>query len=111
MMKSTDRRNSRYIQGGTTDLFANRIGFWQRRTFPKHETDVKFVIDARCDQKPWLVAHDKYGDVELMWFVLQYNTILDVTTEFVAGKTISLPIPSRVFMDLLSGNANSINNR
>jgi len=101
-MKSTNRRNSRYVQGGSTDVFKERLGFWQRRALPKHQTDVAYTIDARCDKKPWLVAHDKYGDVELMWFVLQYNTILDVTTEFVAGKTILLPTPSRLFMDLLS---------
>jgi hypothetical protein len=109
--KSTDRRNSRYIQGGTTDLFNNRIGFWQRNKFPKHETDISFTIDSKSDRRPWIVAHNFFGDVELMWFVLQYNTILDVDTEFVAGKIISLPTPSRLFMDLLSSNASSINKK
>ena len=111
MAKSTDRQNSRYIQGGTTDLFANRIGFWQRRKFPKHESDTTLVIDARYDRKPWLVAHDKYNDVELMWFILQYNTILDINTEFVAGKVLKLPTQTRLFMDLLSRGTNSVNKR
>lgn len=107
-MNSLKRRNSRYVQGGTTDKFANRLGFWQRRTFPKHDTDEIFTLDAKYQGKPWLLAHDKYQDVELMWFILQYNTILDVDTEFVAGKQLRLPTASRLFMDLLSREASSI---
>lgn len=102
------RRNSRYVQGGTTQRFANRLGYWQRRVFPRHDTDEVFTLDVKYDRKPWLLAYDKYRNVELMWLVLQYNTILDVETEFVAGKEIRLPTATRVFMDLLSNNPTSL---
>ena len=108
MIKSTDRQNSRYVQGGQTDQFSNRVGFWQRRKFQKHQSDLIITIDARYDRKPWLVAYDKYNDVELMWFVLQYNTILDINTEFVVGKTIQIPTKSRLYIDILSRGTGSV---
>lgn len=102
MIKSTNRSRSRYVQGGDTEVKANRLGYWQRRIFPKNDTDEVYIIEAKYDRKPWLLANDKYRDVELMWLILQYNTILDINTEFVAGREIRLPTATRVFMDLLS---------
>jgi len=100
--KSTNRRRSRYVQGGVTELKANKLGFWDKKKLPKDNTDQLYTISSKYSKKPWLLAHDKYGDVQLMWFILQYNTILDIETEFVAGKVISLPTTSRLKIDLLS---------
>ena len=100
--RSTDRRNSRYVQGGSTDQFPDRLGFWVRRAFPQDNTDEFFTLTPRYDRRPWLLAFDKYHEVELMWFILQYNTILDINTEFVTGKVILLPTATRVRIDLLS---------
>jgi len=102
MISSLNRRNSRYVQGGSTEQFADRLGYWQRRIFPMDETDEIYVIEAKYHKRPWLLAHDKYQDVELMWIILQYNTILDVDTEFVTGREIRLPTATRLFMDILT---------
>lgn len=102
MISSLRRQNSRYVQGGETERFADRLGYWQRRIIPKHDTDEVFTLEAKYDRKPWLLAHDKYQDVELMWVILQFNTILDIETEFVAGRELRLPTSTRLFMDILS---------
>ena len=102
MTRSTDRRNSRYVQGGTTDQFPNRLGVWVRRSFPEDNSDEFVTLTPRYDKRPWLLAFDKYQDAQLMWFVLQYNTILDVNTEFVTGKVMRLPTATRLRIDLLS---------
>lgn len=102
MISSLTRQHSRYVQGGDTQKFADRIGYWQRRIIPRHDTDETIILEAKYDRKPWLLAHDKYQDVELMWVILQYNTILDIETEFVAGVELRLPTATRLFMDILS---------
>jgi hypothetical protein len=90
------------VQGGSTEVKATRLGYWQRRIFPLHDSDQFYTIEPKYDRKPWLLANDKYQDVELMWVILQYNTILDIDTEFVVGKVLRLPTSNRLFMDLLS---------
>lgn len=101
-MKSIDRRTSRYVQGGTTEVFQDRLGFWTRDIFEFDSTDEIIILDARYHKRPWLLANDKYRDVSLTWFILQYNSILDVNTEFVDGAQIRIPIASRLFTGMLT---------
>lgn len=93
--------NSRYIKGGTSVIMKDRIGWWNRTIFEKSADDFQLVIGPKYHKRPHLVAFDIYGKSELMWFVLQYNNIIDVTTEFVEGVSITLPLPRRVQMNLL----------
>lgn len=102
MARSVDRMYSRYSYGGSSGVFEDRTGFWQRQIYPKHDSDIKIEIDSRYHKRPWLVAHDKYRNSELMWFILQYNNILDVEEEFVMGKTIVIPTLTRLYMEILS---------
>lgn len=102
MTNSLNRPNSRYVQGGTTEQFANRLGFWDRKLFPIDVTDTIITLEAKYHRRPWLVAHDFYRDSSLTWFVLQYNTILDIDEEFVTGAKIQLPTPFRLRVGLLS---------
>ncbi len=102
MTKSTQRKNSRYVQGGITDSTADKLGFWDRAIMPKSDTDEVITLDSKYQYSPWLLAHEKYGTVELMWFIFQYNNILDPATEFVAGKKIRLPLSCRVQIELLN---------
>jgi hypothetical protein len=99
---SVNRPKSRYSQGGTTEVLKNRIGYWDRRVFPTDSTDIVITLDNQYHRKPWLVAYDVYKDVELMWFILQYNNILDVDTEFVTGTVLRLPTTYRLRIGLLS---------
>lgn len=101
MANSTDKRNSRYVQGGVTDRYSQRLGWWERNIFEWQDDDVVIEITAEYHQRPDKVAYDMYGNRDLIWLVLQYNTILDVTTEFVVGKTIRLPTQSRTSREIL----------
>ena len=92
---------SRYLKGGQTVMWQDKLGWWERKTFTTNVDDVKLVIGPKYHQRPHLVANDIYGKPDLMWFILQYNNIVDVTTEFVEGITITLPTPRRVQMELL----------
>lgn len=102
MIKSTQRHKSRYTQGGTTDITADKLGFWDRFIMPKSDTDNIVILNPKYQHAPWLLAHEYYGSVELMWFIFQYNNILDPSTEFVAGAKIRLPSSSRVQLELLN---------
>lgn len=83
--------NTRYEKGGTVDS----SGFWTRKTFVKSPDDLKITISKKYDRKPDLLAFDLYENPGLMWFVLQYNDIVNPYAEFVEGANITLPSPNR----------------
>jgi hypothetical protein len=99
--KSTDRQYSRYTIGGSVEQNGNLLGFWKRKDYQYDETDELFTITEQYNKRPWLLSHAKYGTVELMWFILDYNNIINPDEEFVTGKVIRLPKPNRLFVDLL----------
>lgn len=101
--KSTEFSRSRYVHGGTTDVYPNRLGWWRRRTLPKSDDDIFITINARYAKRPWMVADDYYSDHNYEWMILQYNSILDVNVEFVVGKVIRIPTPQRLGLEILSG--------
>lgn len=100
--KSTDQRNSRYVQGGSTDIFKNRLGWWERNIYINRTSDIDYEITQKFHLRPDLVAKQLYGTTALMWLVLQYSNIVDINTEFVAGKIIKLPAPERVATTFLN---------
>ena len=95
---SVKKRHSRLLQGGTTDVFANRLGWWERRdNIPQDQIDdVKFTITKRYEHRPYLVARIFLGREDMEWLILQYNEIVDIMEEFVAGREIRIPSKSRV---------------
>lgn len=97
---SIKEKYSRYTQGGKTDVYTNRLGWWERQSIPLADDDITITLNARYAERPDLVSYDIYGKVNLMWLVLSYNNILDINTEFTKGKVIRLPSPQRVFFDL-----------
>lgn len=101
-IKSTEQKNSRYIQGGITDEFQNRLGWWERKVYITQSTDLDYEITQKFHLRPDLVAKQLYGTTALMWLVLQYSSINDINTEFVAGKIIKLPAPERVLTTFLN---------
>ena len=94
--------NSRYVQGGTTDRFQNRLGWWERRKLEKQDDDVRFRVGTRTAMRPDLIAFDMYGRVQLAWLVLQYNNIVDEKEELLPGAVIRLPTERRVTLDILN---------
>lgn len=95
---STNNPGSRFVKGGSTDVFNNRLGWWERKIYTASSDDIVFVLTPRYHHRPDLLAYDTYGKATYMWLVLQFNNILDVTTEFVIGKEIHLPTPRRVLI-------------
>jgi hypothetical protein len=97
---STNNRTSRYTQGGFTDKYSKRIGWWERIIFEPRDDDILYEIQTYQARRPDLVAKAVYGQVRLTWLVLQYNSIVDVETEFLAGKEIRLPTQRRVITEI-----------
>lgn len=98
----TGSPSSRYTQGGETDIYPTRVGWWERRTIEKDDTDLLITINASEDRRPDLIAFHVYKRSNLGWVVLQFNNIVDVETELTMGKTIRLPSLRRMTMDILS---------
>lgn len=101
--KSTEFAKSRYVHGGTTDVYPTRLGWWSRRTLTKSDDDIYITINARYNKRAWMVADDYYGQHNLEWLILQYNNILDPNEEFVTGVTIRIPTPQRMGLEIVVG--------
>lgn len=99
---STEINRSRFVQGGTTDRYPTRLGWWARRDMPKSDSDIIITINARYQYRPWIVAYDYYGSESMEWLVLQYNNILDTMEEFGIGAEIRLPTNQRLNLEILS---------
>ncbi len=100
--KSTDSRNSRYVQGGTTDIYSNRLGWWERREFDRQDDDIRIVIQQTEGQRPDLISNRVYGKATYSWVVLEYNNIVDPVTELVPGKELFLPTQERLILDIIT---------
>lgn len=101
--RSTNNRNSRYLNGGTTDVFPNRLGWWERRSIERDLSDIRVEVEPREAGRPDLMAFRLYNNAKLAWVILQANTIVDIEEEFTLGKTFIVPSPERVALDILIG--------
>ena len=101
---SVEYQYSRYVQGGLTDRYNNRLGWWERDLdlLVEDDTDVFITIAPKYDKRPDLLAADYFGSTLLMWLVLQFNNIVDINEEFIAGKRIRMPATQRVLFDFLN---------
>lgn len=100
--RSDKMSRGRYTVGGISESMPTRIGWWDRTLFRKDPSDFPYTLTPRYNQRPDLLANDLYGTPTLMWLVLQYNSIIDINTEFVTGAVIQLPSKSRVFSQILN---------
>ena len=105
---SINKRSSRYVQGGTTTTFPQRLGWWERLVLETDDDDLFLTITNRQDRRADIIAFDIYGKANLAWLVLQFNNIVDENIELVAGKEIRLPTPDRVFFDMLNRSTGGI---
>lgn len=92
---SVQQSKSRYTQGGDTEVFERRLGWWERLPLEKSSDDMRITLSVQYDKRPDRLAADYFGSSAFMWLVLQYNSIVDINEEFVAGKEIRLPEVSR----------------
>ncbi len=100
---SMRKKNSRYLQGGTTEVFKERLGWWERTDIPDNQfDDTVFTISKRYEHRPYLVAKIFLGREDLEWLVLQYNEIVDIMEEFVVGREIRIPSKSRVNFSIVT---------
>jgi len=100
--KVANAASSRYTQGGTTDVYPNRTGWWERRKIEKDDTDMIFEVQPDEAKRPDLIAAHAYDRDNLGWVVLQYNNIVDIETELLTGKVLRLPSLRRLTLDVLS---------
>lgn len=96
MTSAIDDQKSRYVTGGETEQFPNRLGWWERTIMPFQNDDIVFTVDQQYAGRPDLISDLIYGTVKYNWVVLQYNTILDLDTELSAGSVIRLPARTRL---------------
>jgi hypothetical protein len=99
--RSNQRRDGRYVFGGVVEQKGTRLGWWERKPMPKSHSDVPYTISKQHAGRPDLLAYDVYGRANLMWVILQYNSITDINLEFVEGTEILLPTVQRLFGELL----------
>lgn len=99
---SVQQPKSRYVQGGTTTQYRNRLGWWERRILSQAEDDVDVTIHSSEDGRADIIAFNVYGKQNLDWIVLQFNSIVDPITELTAGTQIRLPSPRRVLLDIVT---------
>lgn len=101
---SMRKKNSRLLQGGTTEVYKDRLGWYEKRTdVPKDQwDDIVFTITKKYEYKPWLVAQIFLDRADLEWLVLEYNDIVDIMEEFVVGREIRLPSRSRTNFSIIT---------
>lgn len=65
-------------------------------TIKRSQQDEEYLINAKYDERPDLLAHEVYGNSRLWWvFALRNPDVLkDPIRDFTAGKTIILPAES-----------------
>lgn len=108
---SVKKKYSRYLQGGDTEIYKERLGWWEQNLdIPKDQVDdITFTITKKYEHKPWLVSKVFLGDENFEWIILQYNEIVDTIEEFVVGKTIKIPSKQRVLFGI--ANKPTVNSR
>jgi hypothetical protein len=89
-MKIDYARNSPYA---VTPQASWYIGRYVHRTIPAHRDDRSFVLEARHQYRPDLLAQELYGSPAYYWIFLVRNTklIRDPIWDFRTGMTITIP--------------------
>lgn len=98
---AVQQSTGRYVQGGLTDSFNSRLGWWERTPFAFRTDDIFTHVRPGENARPWLISFRVYNQDGLGWLVLQYNNIVDINEELVPGTRIRLPHPSRVSLSIL----------
>lgn len=101
-------KNSRYVHGGNTEVDGKFIQWWDRKKFPYDNSDVFYTLEKTYEGRPDKLASIFYQDSSVWWLILQYNNILDLNDEFVAGVVLRMPTKDRLQKDLLTGKSGGV---
>lgn len=105
---SLRRKNSRILQGGTSETSGDKISWWERRNIAGRDArEFNYTITNATAGRPDLVSFEFYGTTEYEWIVLQYNNIIDISEEFVYGKVLRLPSKTFVITNIINKPAGS----
>lgn len=100
---SLAKRYSRMLNGGTTEIKGDKLGWWERRDLQKNtNTDIRIRIPEVFDGRPDLLAFRIYRNSSLFWLILQYNNIVDIEEEFTTGKEIIVPARDRTVSSIVN---------
>lgn len=91
-----DNINSRYIQGGLTEVGSIGLEWWSKYTFPTDDSDQVYIVESKYNHRPDLIANAFYSDFRLSWFICQYNNILDPFAEITTGTILYIPTMDRL---------------
>lgn len=98
------RKYTRYVQGGMSTVSSTKIGWWERSPTFSQRADDDYVIQSLphvYEGREDLLAFDLYGRNDLGWVILEYNFIVDINEELVAGVRLVLPTKERLFSSML----------
>ena len=107
MISSVNVSTSRYSSGGTTEVGALGLEWWDRTVMETDDSDILLVIDVTRVNRLDLIAKEYLGNTALWWLLAQYNAILDPSTEIVIGRVIRIPQKSRL-QQLMSGKTGGV---
>jgi hypothetical protein len=93
---SVQRRKSRYVSGGDTEVNQNALEWWERAVFTTGPTDITYTVERKFAGRIDQIASLFLGEPRHWWIIAQYNNILDPTAEIVEGATLVIPSPERV---------------
>lgn len=105
---SLDSKYSRYVSGGVTEIGTHGLEYWEKNKWNLSDTDLVYVLKKTDEKQPWILAEAFYGQANLMWVILQYNNILDIQEELVAGRQLIIPTKDRVFKEFLKSPNNGV---
>ena len=91
-----DNPIGRYVKGGTTEVLANRLGWWERNIMPHQDDDIVIQVTGTMVANPAEIAQRVYGNPNYAWLVRQYNTVLDEDIDLADGTIIVLPTQDRI---------------
>ena len=90
------------VQGGLTNIYSKRLGWWEKRVFKQQDDDFIITVQEYEAARPDLISHRVYGKAQYAWLVLQYNSIVDPESELVAGAEIRMPTSVRLSLDIIT---------
>lgn len=91
-----NKKNGRYALGGSTEVSAFAIEYWDRSKIDRDPSDLLYIMEKKYEGRPDLIGILFYGDPGLWWVVAQYNGIIDPLEELVEGKLLYVPLIERV---------------
>jgi len=89
-------KNSRLVQGGTTEIGEVGLEWWDRKIYNSDPTDRVYAVENFYEGRLDLIALAFYQEPRWWWFIAQYNHILDPITEIVAGRILYIPTKDRM---------------